>query len=343
MSQTNPLRWGVLGAGNIASQFCRDLIGAERCTVTAIGSRTQQRADEFAAQNNIPAAHSDYKAVLHDKRVDAVYVALPNSLHHEWTLRALEAGKHVLCEKPLAGNVEQAREMFDAAKAHNRVLVEAFMYRSHPMTRTIMKQINDGVIGRVRLVRTSFCFRTWNIEQNTRFNATLQGGALMDIGCYCIDLAQWIAGGEPIDVHCFGHVHESGVDDYAGAVLHFKDDLVATMTCALSVQADNTVSICGDDGYIEIPVPWKPPIKGASFTVGHSIPPKMDQGLADTARRVKPREMFYVDAPKPLYALEADDFAATVHDGAPPSVSRESSLATMRTLDICRKQLGLSF
>jgi predicted dehydrogenase len=161
-----------------------------------VASRSQDKADAFAGAHTIDRAYGRYQSLLEDENIDAVYVSLPNSMHHEWTIKALKAGKHVLCEKPLASNAKQAVEMFDTATSCDRLLVEAFMYRSHPQTHAIIQKIKQGAIGRVLLVRTSFCYCTQRIADNIRFDASLDGGALMDIGCYCIDFARlmiWLA------------------------------------------------------------------------------------------------------------------------------------------------------
>lgn len=332
------LRWGILGTGNIANQFAADVMHARRGTLAAVGSRSADSAAAFAQRYNIPTAHGSYDALLADPDIDAIYLTLPNSMHHAWTLRALEAGKHVLCEKPIAANAVQAAEMFDASRRHGRVLMEAFMYKSHPLIHKVIETLPS--IGRVKLVRTSFCFCVSNVHANTRFSTELAGGALMDIGCYCTSFSRMIAGGEPIDVHCRGHLHESGVDDYAAGVLAFANGVLATFTCALTVQADNTVSICGEEGYIEIPVPWKPPAARSVFTVGYSQRPKMDG--AGKGDRPEPRT-FEVSCDRPLYALEADDFAAAVLDGAPLPVTEADTMGNMRVLDELRRQVGVAF
>lgn len=337
---TDRLRFGILATGNIANQFARDIPGSERCIVTAIGSRTLDNARAFAEKHRIANAHASYEDVIDDPDVDAIYNNLPNAMHHEWTIKALAAGKHVLCEKPIATNAMQAEEMFAAAGRYGRVLVEAFMYRSHPMIKEIVRKVREGVIGEVGLIRASFSFKVWNTDANTRFSTQLAGGAFMDIGCYCIDFASMIAGGHPQSVEGFAHLHPSGIDDFGGAVMQFENGVVATFTSGMTIQADNTTSICGTDGYIEIPIPWKPPVTGAQYTIGHSTPPKMDGGKP-TSEDGEPRQTFTVDAGKPLYALEADDFASTVLDGAAPVITAEQTIATMRVLDELRQECGV--
>ena len=269
-----------------------------------------------------------------------MYLALPNALHHEWTLKALKAGKHVLCEKPLANDAAQAQEMFTAARKAKLVLAEAFMYRSHPLTKAWLAALRGGAIGKVKFIRTNFTFYVSRTEGNIRFSTALAGGALMDVGCYCINLARLVAQAEPLSIQATAVKHSSGVDELTAATLTFPEGLVATFVCGMRAQADNTAMICGDQGYLLIPVPWKPPVQKAEFTLAHSTPPRME---AEAAKGPPPRHTFQVDAPLPLYALEADEFAATVLEGAAPAVRPEDSLGNMRTLDAIRSQIGLVF
>ncbi|MGH7213542.1 MAG: Gfo/Idh/MocA family protein, partial [Tepidisphaeraceae bacterium] len=162
------LRWGILGTGNIARQFAAGVRTSSRGALAAVGSRARESADAFARTYEIPSSHAGYDALLRDASVDAVYNSLPNSMHHEWTIRALRAGKHVLCEKPFATNLAQSQEMFDVARTAGKVLVEAFMYRSHPLTLAVKRAVDDGAIGRLQLIRTSFCYRTSRIAGNIR-------------------------------------------------------------------------------------------------------------------------------------------------------------------------------
>ncbi|HEY7087781.1 MAG TPA: Gfo/Idh/MocA family oxidoreductase [Tepidisphaeraceae bacterium] len=336
-----PLRWGIMGTGNIARQFTAGLASSRRTRVVAAGSRTQASAAAFAQQFGLSSAHSSYDALLADRQVDAVYLSLPNSMHHEWTLKSLRAGKHVLCEKPFATNVAQSQEMFDVAQKMGLVLVEAFMYRSHPQTQSVLDTIRGGAIGEVKLIKTSFCYRTSKIDQNIRFRADLHGGAMMDIGCYCLSFARLIAGAEPDRIVAVGRMHPSGVDEAASGSLHFPNGISASFVCGMIVQADNTASICGTEGYIDIPWPWKPQRK-ATYTVAQSTPPKQDAKPGTTPTR-PPKQDFTVEADRELYALEADDFAASVQDGAAPRVAREDTLGNMRALDEVRRQIGLPY
>ncbi len=330
------LRWGILGTGNIAKQFAAGVKGARRSEVVAVGSRNAKTASEFAAAQGVGTAHASYDELLANPSVDAIYNSLPNSLHHEWTIKSLKAGKHVLCEKPMAMDLAQTQAMFDAARANQRVLMEAFMYRSHPLTHAVIDAVRAGEIGDLKLIRISFCYRTTRME-NIRFAPELGGGGLMDVGCYCINFSRLFAGAEPVEVHATGHMHQRGVDDVVVANMRFASGIVASFTCGMNVHADNTAYLCGTDGYIEVPIPWKPPVEKATFTIAHSTPPKMD---LPTAPPKPPREMRYVNAGMELYGLEADDFAAAVLDGRPPVVSEAETVGNMKVLDEMRRQLA---
>jgi predicted dehydrogenase len=338
MAQT--LQWGILGTGNIARQFCEGLATSRRTRLAAVGSRHQPSARAFATAHAIPAACASYDDVLADPSVDAVYVSLPNSLHHQWTIKALAAGKHVLCEKPLAATAAQAREMFDAARQAGRVLVEAFMYRAHPLIHSVLAAVRSGEIGPLRLVRTSFCYRTMRIDGNIRFDPLLAGGALMDIGCYCTSFALLLAGEAPQLACAAGRLHPAGVDELAAGTLTFPSGLISAFTCGMGLQADNTAYLCGTEGYIEIPIPWKPS-RTSTYTVARGAPPKMDGG--PRAQPHPPRDTRTVQTDQDLYALEADDFAATILDNKPPLMTPDESLTNMRLLDDLRRQLGVRF
>ena len=334
------LRWAILGTGNIARQFTAGLLASDRASVVAVGSRDRASAEAFASKFTLSSALGSYDDVLSAPDVDAVYVSLPNRLHHEWTIRALRAGKHVLCEKPFAANAAQAEEMLDAAERAGRLAVEAFMYRSHPQTHAALAEIRGGAIGDVRLIRTSFCFRTSKVEGNIRFRPDLAGGGIMDVGCYCVSFARLVAGAEPTSVNAVGHVHASGVDHLAAGTLTFPGGVVATFSCGMTVQAANAAQVCGAEGHIEIPVPWKPPVEGSHFTITRQTPPLMD-GHARPA--TPPRETVEVPGGRHLYAYEADDFAAAALDGSPPAVSPADTLGNMRVLDELRRQVGLAY
>jgi len=338
MDKQGKLQWGILGTGNIARQFAAGVRGSQRGVLEAVGSRSQESAAAFASAQGVARAAASYEELLRDERVHAVYNALPNHLHHEWTIRALQAGKHVLCEKPFATTLKEAHEMFAAARRNGRVLAEAFMYRSHPQTLAVQKAIGEGVIGEVRLVRSSFCYRTTRIADNIRFNAAMAGGAMMDIGCYCLSFSRLFAGCEPEALSVAARMHESGVDEAATGSLLFPGGVLGSFVCSMTAAADNTASICGTEGFIEIPVPWKPAPGNAGFVIRRGTPPKMELGGRPAAPPEPVREA--VEASRDVYSYEADDFAAAVLAQAPTRVSEAETLSVQRQLDTLRRQIG---
>jgi len=364
------LRYGILGTGNIAHQFAAGVFssaapvsGATRCTITAAASRSAEKSQAFCEPYGIEHALDSYQALidLPSETCDAVYNALPNNLHAEWTIKALEAGKHVLCEKPIAMDAAEAATMFDAARANGRSLVEAFMYRTHPQTLAILDAIRGGAIGQVKLVRTSFCFNARHPEGNTRFVRALGGGALMDIGCYCVDLAMLVAraqaerdgqgggaSGSAVDaIHATGRLTDQGIDVSASGVLTFANGVASTFDCAMDAQASNLAQVCGTEGYIDIPVPWKPPEVGARWVQRGMTPPKQDtppgrsKHLGGEEAGGPYEHEHTTDAGQALYALEADAFARVALDGEAPFVTEADSLERMRVLDELRRQVGV--
>jgi D-xylose 1-dehydrogenase (NADP+, D-xylono-1,5-lactone-forming) len=340
----NTLRWGILGTGNIARQFAAGLKGSQRGELISVASRARETGHAFAMEYRARTLWLGYENLIKDPDVDAVYISLPNSMHHEWTIAALKAGKHVLCEKPLATNAAQAEEMFDVAQRCGKVLIEAFMYRSHPLTLAVIDAVKHGAIGELKMIRTSFCFRTRSVDGNIRFDSGLTGGSLMDVGCYCINFSRLFAGGEPEQIHAIGKLHSSGVDEYAGATMRFANGIIASMVCGMTVQADNTAYLCGSDGYIEIPIPWKPPSGEAIYVISGSVPPRMEKPETSgkpPAPGSAPREVRRVASPGELYGFEADDFASAALDGTPPRLGRADSVGNMRVLDEMRRQIGV--
>lgn len=335
------LGWGILGTGNIARQFATGVAASNSGRLAAVGSRNANSGADFARNFQIPQSFGSYDQVLSAPGVEAVYVALPNSMHYTFTIAALRAGKHVLCEKPLASNAAEAREMFDVARQTGRLLVEAFMYRSHPQTLAVEQAVRSGAIGELRLIRTSFCFRTSRIDGNIRFSRDLAGGALMDIGCYCLNFSRLFAGAEPTGFSVTGKLHASGVDELAAGTLTFPGGLVASFTCGMTLHADNTAYLCGSEGFIEIPVPWKPPVTNGGFTVARSTPPRMDSAGKPAPAAPPLRERVVINGNADLYAIEADDFADCVRGHHPPRITREDSIGNMQLLDAMRRQLGV--
>lgn len=254
----NKLRWGVISTANIGRWAVNPAIRASRNgELTAIASRDEGRARDFAAQWEIPKHYGNYAALLADDSVDAVYIPLPNSLHREWSVRAAAAGKHVLCEKPLAMTEAECAEMQSAAEAAGITFMEAFMYRFHPRTERVLQLLRDGVLGELKMIRSVFTFRLTRPD-NIRLDPHLGGGALMDVGCYCVNLSRTMAGREPIEVQAFASWSESGVDNMMSGTMRFDDDLLATFECGLNTKRRESYEIAGTDAYLRVPDAFLP-------------------------------------------------------------------------------------
>ncbi len=334
---SSPLRYGILGTGNIARQFAQGVAESSRSVLAAVASRNETRALAFASTHDIPVAYGTYDGLLADDSVDAVYVSLPNTLHETWTVLALQAGKHVLCEKPMATDAAGAERMFDAAEHAGRVLMEAFMYRCHPLTFAVKHHVDTGDIGHLRQIRANFNYATNTVEGNVRFDPDLAGGSIMDIGCYGVSLARHLTAEEPSVVQTVGNLHDTGVDVNAAAVLKFPSGVLATITCGMDLQTNNLAVISGTAGYLEVPIPWKPPRPHAAYSLVRQTPPKMDRPAAAAP---PPRQDFTLETDLPLYGIEADTFSRIVQDGAPLTVSRQDTVGNMRVLDQMRQQVA---
>ncbi len=246
-----PLRLGILGCANIARQFARDVAPSPLVSIGAVASRDASKAAGFAAQFAIPRAHGSYEALLLDEGLDAIYIPLPNSLHAQWAVACARQGKHVLCEKPLAMNLAEAREMFGAARDAGVILLEAYPWWFQPQTATMLELLHGGAIGTIRAVQASFGFKLVDpAGRNVRSLAELGGGALMDSGCYCLSLIRLVMGRAPQRVQALSRPGPTGVDIATSATLLFGDGAVAQLHCAMDLALHRHASIIGSDGMI---------------------------------------------------------------------------------------------
>ena len=245
------LRIGILGCANIARQFARDVAGCPDASVVAVGSRSKEPAEAFAGACGIPRSHGSYEALLADSDVDVIYLPLPNSLHAEWAIKAAQAGKHVLCEKPLALGLEQAQTMFEAARQHGVMLLEAFPYYFQPQTGAMLELVRGGDIGRVRSVQAIFGFTLNKPVGNIRLSPALGGGALLDAGCYALSLIRLVMGEAPQKVIADAVWADSGVDISLTATLFYADGRRAQLSCAMDTANHRRATIVGTEGTIE--------------------------------------------------------------------------------------------
>jgi D-xylose 1-dehydrogenase (NADP+, D-xylono-1,5-lactone-forming) len=245
------LDWGIIGAGRIARKFAAGLRESQAGQLVAVASRDTLRAQTIAQELGAPIGHGSYEALLADPRVHAVYIALPNSMHAEWAIKAAQAGKHILCEKPLAPTRAEAEAMFEAAREHQVWLMEAFMYRFHPRTRALQELISAGAIGQIRLIRAGFSF-SLDRPGDIRWDAALAGGALYDIGCYPLNLARALIGSAPNRAWASAQWAESGIDHTLAATLEYPGGAIAQLLCSFRASFQQQVQIVGSDGVIEL-------------------------------------------------------------------------------------------
>ena len=272
MADRDRIRWGVLGNATIARKCVIPAIQNSRNgLVHALATRTPGAAAEVIDKNGIRQVYDNYDAVIADASIDAVYIPLPNHLHHPWTMQALSAGKHVLCEKPLALNGRQAHEMADRATSTGALLMEAFMYRFHPRSRRIKQIVDGGAIGKPCLIRSAFCFRMnddiLKNGTNVRLKPDMGGGALLDVGCYSVSVARWFMAAEPTKVQAQAVYNAAGIDVHLVGTLGFADGQLAVFEASFISALQQTYTIVGSTGAIELPhnafVPWE---KDASYT-----------------------------------------------------------------------------
>ena len=340
---TRALAWGILGTGKIAGTFARQLPASQSGKLLAVASRSLESAARFAADYTVPRAYDSYDALLADPEVDAVYISLPNHLHARWTVRCAEAGKHILCEKPLAANYAEAMTAVEAARAHGVFLMEAFMYRCHPQTAKLVELVRSRAIGDVRLIQANFSYNMPDDLTNIRLQNQSAGGSIMDVGCYCMSMARLIAGaaagqafanpvivsdGYSSQLEIKGYAHlgaESGVDEWATATVKFPGDLFANLVCGLHLRTESSVRIWGSAGHLVVPNPWFPGDERFGGDAGAVIEMHR-QGAEPEA----------VNAPggAPLYAIEADTVARGIdqQQAAPPAMTWADSLGNMRAL-----------
>ena len=248
--------WGILATGRIAHKFADALKLSDTGKLVAVGSRTLDSASKFAAAWGDPTAHGSYQELIDDPNVDAIYVSTPHPQHAEWTIKTLNAGKAVLCEKPLGLNHPEVMAMVDAAQENQCFLMEAFMYRCHPQTLKLAELIQEGVVGDIRHIHATFGFHAPFNPEGRLFASELAGGGIMDVGCYPISLTRLIAGSEPIALHASGVLAETGVDLYSAALLTFENGISAHVATGVGQQLDNTVKVFGTKGQIRVQQPW---------------------------------------------------------------------------------------
>jgi D-xylose 1-dehydrogenase (NADP+, D-xylono-1,5-lactone-forming) len=306
MSQ--PVRWGLLSTARINEAILDGAAQSDRTHVVAVASRDSSRAEEYAREHGLERAYGSYEALLEDPDLDVVYVSLPNSLHVEWSIRALEAGKHVLCEKPMDRRVDAVERAFDTADRAGRLLMEAFMYRHHPQTRKAAELVRAGAIGELRQVRSLFSF-TLADDADVRMLPELDGGALMDLGCYCISMQRLLAG-EPQLVFGRQRTSATGVDAGFVALLEFGGGVFGEFHCGFDLPEGNGLEAIGSTGKLVVADPIR---------------------CRDPHVEVDGERIDVEDVDR--YFLQVENFSAAVRGEAEPLLGRADALGQVRVID----------
>jgi predicted dehydrogenase len=337
-STPRPVRWGILGTGKIARVVAEALAGSEIGELVAVGSRSPERSSAFADAFSLAGSRGGYEGVIEDPDVEVVYVATNHPDHREWATRAADAGKHLLCEKPLAVNRAHAEAIVEAARRNDVFLLEAFAYRCHPQTRRLLELLRSGAIGQVRVVDAAFGYDAGPDPGNYLLVHELAGGSILDVGCYPTSMAHLIARTalgtvtEPADVFGVAEVGPSGVDHYASAVLRFEGGPIARVACSIQVDLESSLRVFGTRGRITVPSPWLPGRIGgrAEIVVERT-------GSGAEVERIEPGA--------DEYRIEVDAVGEMVRAGerSPEVMPWEESLVNMATLDRWRASAGVRY
>lgn len=327
MQESNIVRWGVLSAANIGVKAVSPaLVASRNGRLVGVGSRDTQRATDLYAFAPVHV-YSDYESIIHSDNIDAIYNPLPNSLHAEWTMKALEAGKHVLCEKPMAVTRQEGATMVDAARANNVLLMEAFMYRFHPQIVWALQQVRAGAVGSVRLVRASFAFDVRSRPENIRLNPELAGGSLMDVGCYTVNICRAVYGQPPQVVAARVHADKvGGVDMAMNAVLDFGDGCFGLIDSSLELPTRQMVEIIGEAGTITVPVPFTP--GKSETTVFLTKGGQMSEQHFDSIDQ---------------YQLEVEHFANCILNRQEPNLRLSETLENLSTIEAIYESAGFDW
>jgi predicted dehydrogenase len=305
------VKWGIVSTADINRKVIPGAHASEKVDLVAVASRDQARADAYAREWEIPRAYGSYDALLADPEIEAVYISLPNTMHVEWSIKALEAGKHVLCEKPFTRHPDEVAQAFDTAARAGLLLSEAFMYRHNPQTKRLVELVAEGAIGELRVIRAVFSYGLYDVE-NIRLRTDVEGGALMDVGCYCVSGSR-LLGGEPVAVHGEAWQGPTGTDWSFGGLLRFPNDVLATFDCGTALPNRDELEAIGSDGSIFLDDPW------------HCVDPVID------LRRDGGFERIALE-PQDSYRLELENVSDAIRGEAELLLGREDAMAQARTL-----------
>ena len=313
MAKQEALRWGLLGTARINRALIEPIKKSKKSILHAVSSRSREKAEEYSKTWGIPHFFSNYEDMISDPDIDIIYNSLPNGLHAEWSVKAMQMGKHVLCEKPIATSNQEMDEIISTANKTGMVIAEAFMYRHHPQTILVKQMVEQGEIGNIQLINGSFCY-TNTRPSNPRFDPDLGGGCLWDVGCYPIDYARYITGKEPVEV--FGHqiTGPTGIDVLYVGQMYFDPHIIAQFESSFITPFKVLIEITGDRGRIVIPEPYKP---------GLSTKLVLEQDGLKKTLRIKGKK---------LYQGEVEDIENAILFGNPPRIRLQDSKANISTI-----------
>ena len=311
-----PVRWGILSTAHINRKLLAGAARSSEVEVVAVGSRDLARARAFADEHGIPAAYGSYEELLADPAVEAIYNPLPNTMHCEWSIRALEAGKHVLCEKPMSSSVAEVEQAFAVSERTGLHLTEAFMYRHHPQAKRLAALVAEGAIGALRVIRSTFSYGLFD-ESNIRLRTDVDGGSLMDVGCYCVSGSRLLAG-EPEAVFGRAFIGPTGTDWAFTGSLRFRGDVFALFDCATCLPNRDELEVIGSDGSLFLDDPW------------HCLDPVIELRRDDGTERIE------IEAANP-YQLELEDLGRAIRTGSAPLLGRDDAVAQARAISALRR------
>lgn len=306
------IRLGIVSTADINRKVIPGAHASDEIELVAVASRAQARADEYAREWDIPRAYGSYEAMLEDPEIDAVYISLPNTLHREWSIKSVEAGKHVICEKPFSRHPEDVEAAFDAAERAGLLLTEAFMYRHNPQTAKLVELVRGGAIGELRVIRSAFSYSLYDTE-NIRLRTDVEGGSLMDVGCYCVSGSRLLAG-EPESVHGQAYIGPSGTDWVFTGAMRFPGDVHALFDCGTCLPERDELEVIGTEGSLFLDDPW------------HCYEPVIEVRRDGGVERI---ELEPVDS----YRLELENLARAALGEAPLLLGREDAVAQARALE----------
>jgi D-xylose 1-dehydrogenase (NADP+, D-xylono-1,5-lactone-forming) len=306
------VKWGIVSTADINRNVIPGAKESPKIDLVAVASRERRRAESYAREWGIEHAYGSYEELLEDPEIEAVYISLPNTLHCEWSIRAVEAGKHVLCEKPLSRHPAEVEAAFDAAARADRILMEAFMYRHNPQTKRLAELVAEGAVGELRVVRSTFSYALYDAG-NIRLRTDVEGGSLMDVGCYCVSGSR-LLGGEPETVYGQALIGETGTDWVFTGTIRFPRDVFALFDCGTALASRDELEAVGTEGSLFLDDPW------------HCRRPVIELRSEDGVERIELE-------PRDSYRLELENLSDAIRGEAEPLLGRNDALGQARTIE----------